>query len=327
MPFIDVKHKFRGGWGSYITSVCAELQISAANLDEELFEDISSAAAELPVMSDDDAIRELYAQFAGRKYTHSHLAVLFHMPKPRVSEYIHNPDIGKRPEGRERILSEAEEMAVLKYVQDCQEGFNCVEPKILTEFIRNMIVDSPYPDRHISDTFVYKNKVFVDKLSLVKPLRIEDIRLKACQYDIFKDYFNNLSKLMSEKNFDPDLIVNMDETTASAAETRASKSAYCVKELNIPAVSAKLPPDEHITLSCAVSASGRALIPTFILSNKTVGAEDKMHAKYFNYGPYNLTYSASGWQDNVSVFLNNYIIHKHLMVALIYIYIMDSGHS
>jgi hypothetical protein len=152
-------------------------------LDDVLIEDIVLAAAALPVMSGD----AIYARFA--------LVVLFRIPKPRVWEFVHNPLLGKRPEGRERILSETEELAVLNYVQECQQGFNCV------------------------DSFVCKNNVFREKLTLGKHLRIEEVRLKACQYGSFNKYFDDLVKLVKDKNFDPDLIVNFDESTASAAGT------------------------------------------------------------------------------------------------------------
>jgi hypothetical protein len=139
---IDLKHKLRNEWGSCISFICFQLGISVSILDDVIIEDI--VLATLPVMSDDDAIRALYARFASRNYTQSHLAVLFQIPKPRVCEFVHNPLLGKRPRGPERILSETEELAVLNYVQECQKGFNCVEPKELTAFVRNMISESPY---------------------------------------------------------------------------------------------------------------------------------------------------------------------------------------
>jgi hypothetical protein len=100
-----------------------------------------------------------------------------------------------------------------------------------------LISESPKPLK--SDFFVYKNYVFRQTLALGKPLKIEEVYLKACQwcqYVSFTIYFDDFVKLVKDKNFDPDCIVHVDESTTSAAETKASKSVFCVKELVIACV-------------------------------------------------------------------------------------------
>lgn len=58
---------------------------------------------------------------------------------------------------------------------------------------------------------------------------------------------------------------------------------------------------EHITLCCAIAASGKSLIPTFIIKNKTISVEDTLQGPQFACGDYAIASSANGWQDSVRI--------------------------
>jgi hypothetical protein len=74
---------------------------------------------------------------------------------------------------------------------------------------------------------------------------------------------------------------------------------------------------EHITLCCAITASGKSLMPVFIIKNKGATGEDEIGGSAFNCGKYGLAWSANGWQDSVRlikfldpIYLNTYFIYR-----------------
>ena len=58
-------------------------------------------------------------------------------------------------------------------------------------------------------------------------LPVEDLRIEACYYENFVQFFNKLTEMTSAYEYDKDLIINVDETTTSADKTkRTTKVLY-----------------------------------------------------------------------------------------------------
>lgn len=105
---------------------------------------------------------------------------------------------------------------------------------------------------------------------------------------------------MAEGHFDTDLIVNMDETTTNAEKTKKAPKVLYEPGIGMDPVTMYGGKTEQVTMISAVTASGKRLIPVFIIKNKTVTTEVGLRFHSFNCGEYLIGSSPNGWQDNVS---------------------------
>ena len=56
-------------------------------------------------------------------------------------------------------------------------------------------------------------------------------------------------------------------------------------------------------MCCAIAASGKSLIPTFIIKNKSISVENSLVGPQFDCGDYAIASSANRWQDGVGLYL------------------------
>jgi len=132
------------------------------------------------------------------------------------------------------------------------------------------------------------------------PQDIEALKIEACTYETFVNFFNQWNSALQDQEYVPDLIINVDETTSIAERKKKTTKVLFDPSIGIRPVTAFESKVEHVTMCCGISASGNHTIPTFIIKNKTVGAEDELRFEYFDHGNYALQYSYNGWQETVS---------------------------
>jgi hypothetical protein len=145
------------------------------------------------------------------------------------------------------------------------------------------------------------------KLSVAVPRPVEQLRIEACTYENFKAFFERLKAVYDSHEYDTDLIINVDETTTHAEKSKRTTRVLFDKniyEVPIAAIENKV---EHVTMCCAISASGNGLVPVFIVKNKTITTEGCLTGCQFDCGDYGIASSPNGWQDSVSTYLSCYI--------------------
>lgn len=140
----------------------------------------------------------------------------------------------------------------------------------------------------------------MDVLKLIAPQNVEQLRVDASNYANLMLFFDELKSLHAQYQFDPDLIINVDETTTNAEKTKLTTRVLYDPSLNVSPVTTYGGKLEHVTLCSAITASGKSLTPMFIIKNKTVSSEASLRGPDFDCGDYALAYSPNGWQDSVS---------------------------
>jgi hypothetical protein len=247
--------------------------------------------------NDNDVIRAAYDEFHDEKNMKSHLAAVFDVSLSWVCKKLSNPTRGVRGRtGRPAVLAEFELDRVIEHILEQQRSCACVSIRELTDWINNTLLDGDI--RKVSLTFVSNNKRLKDKFHLVSPQIVEYLRVEACNCDNFDEFFDRLRRRYS-RHFDPDFIINVDETSTTALKTKRSTKVLYDPDLNLRPISLGETKEEHVTLTCAVSASGRLLCPCFIIKNQSVSGEADLHTPLFPCGPYMLQYT-NGWHTSVS---------------------------
>ena len=193
-----------------------------------------------------------------------------------------------------------------------QRQGRCVTASELTEFVNREILtadENGQSRSKVSPWYIFKNKGIMSVLKLTAPQPVEEARINACTTENFANFFIKLENMMDQYPYDPELIINFDETTVVAERSKRTTRVFCDPELPVRPIAVVEPKQEHITLCCAITASGRALTPVFILKNKTVGVEASLRRYKFDCGPYGLASSTNGWQDSVRLInINVYLI-------------------
>lgn len=132
------------------------------------------------------------------------------------------------------------------------------------------------------------------------PQSVEAARIEACFYGNFVNFFEIWEMSLNEFTYDPDLILNMDETTANAEKCKKTTKVLYDPTMQIRPMATVSGKMEHVTLIEAISVSGNAVVPTFIIKNKTILFEDELLGPDFDCGDYAIGSSPNGWQDSVS---------------------------
>jgi len=167
----------------------------------------------------------------------------------------------------------------------------------VTSWVNANILDNM---RRVSKKFICNNNYIMTTLDVAVPQPVEDLRIEACYFQNFADFFDRLREVYSEHPYDADLIINVDETTTNAEKTKRTTKVLFDPGIDVRPM-AKVPAKvEHITLCCGIAASGKSLMPVFIIKNKNVIAEDEIVGSKFDCGNYGLAWSSNGWQDSVS---------------------------
>ena len=274
-------------------------------MSEAFIDDIKLAHAAFGVETETERIRALYNQFRERDYIKSHLAALFMKDFSTLSRIIHDPNAGRGIPGRPRLLSREQEDEIIQYVRNCQISGHCVTLSEATAWANLNILDN---GRRLSNKFIAMNTYVMSALDTASPQLVEDLRIEACYYDNFVEFFNRLTDMCGVYDYIPDLIINVDETTTNAEKSKRATKVLYDPTIEVRPVAKMQPKVEHITLCCSIAASGKALRPLFIIKNKHVTVEDEIVASRFDCGDYGLCWSPNGWQDSVNLLFHKYSI-------------------
>jgi len=276
---------------------CVYSKVNCDIINEELFEHLRTSAAALLPMDDNLIIRRLNEDNAGKSCLKSHLAVLFRKKFSTLSKILSDPDHGTRTVGRPRILTSEQEAEVVKYIRECQLSGHAATFRDVTSFINEIILEDS--STKVSARFVSKNSNIMENLDTATPQLVEELRVRACNYENFQTFFEEVQEAMTAIRYDPDLIINVDETSTHAEKTKKSLKVLFDPAINMRPITTYEGLQHHVTLSCGISASGKRTIPCFIIKNKTVSAEQSLKFSSFDHGNYALQYSINGWQDKV----------------------------
>ncbi len=288
--------------GDRLTSLCINacivVNVRDSLIKPSLLERIQEEGRKLGAIDDYDKIRTIYQLLEGEGYLKSHLAVVFQEAMSQISKIINEPLRGSRKRGRPKILTDDEEKAVLEFVRSAQLRGKCVTYAQTTKWINEELLDGQ--QRKVSRKFLYKNTTVTETLDTARPQLVEELRIDACEYTNIQPFFDRLKGYYDSYDYDPDLIINVDETTTNAEKSKKTTIVLFDPSLEMRPTCAIEPKVEHITLCCGVSASGKALKPVFIIKNKNVTTEDTLTGPLFSYGEYGLASSYNGWQDKVT---------------------------
>jgi hypothetical protein len=276
---------------------CQYSCVSPGIISEGLLEELRIGVDALENIGDIGAIRHIYSKFKDANCIKSHLAVLFKKKFSTLSKILSDPEHGTRVVGRPRMLTEAQEAEVVEFIKSCQESGHAATFRDATNFINNTLLEDS--DVKVSDRFVSKNTNIMAHFDVASPQLVEELRVVACTYTNFVDFFANLETELASYAYDRDLIINVDETSTHAEKTKKKFKVLFVPNSAMRPVTTYEGLKEHITMCCGVSVSGKKTMPTFIIKNKTASAEQALKTTSFDHGNYALQYSVNGWQDTV----------------------------
>jgi hypothetical protein len=297
MKLLDNRVKTARGLTRQAIRACQASNIEASSIDPVVLQSMRNAARETAVDSLRALVRVLYDRFKDFKGCQMHLAVLFQTSRSTICRTIQDPDLGTRAMGRPPILNSEEENGIVDYVRAEQRAGRCYTVSEIADWVnKNLLTDG----RWVSDRFLLDNSFIMSKLKAKCPQKVDSDRIDASVYTNFIDFFTVLQSLMDTHHFDPDLIINMDETKVSTSATKNAVKVMYDEKISLP-TSAYEPLDDHITFSCSVSASGRRLLPVFIMKNKTLACEKILRTAHFEYGDFGMQHSCKGWQDAVRI--------------------------
>ncbi len=199
-------------------------------LKDQLIERIKVVKALNEDESDYDSIRRIFEELKDENYIKSHLAVLFMKPLTTISQVISDPKRGTGQVGRKRSLTRQQEDEIISYVQNCQRSGHCVTFAQVTNWVNEDLLDG---DEKVSQKYVCKNNYIMNILKTAVPQPVEELRIEACYYQNFRDFFNRLEMEVRLYNYDPDLIINVDETTTNAEKSKRSTHVLYDPTINI----------------------------------------------------------------------------------------------
>ncbi len=215
-----------------------------------------------------------------------------------MSRIISEDVLSNERTGRPRLLTRQQEDAIVEYVRNCQVSGHCVTFAEVTAWANGSLLPA---DKKVSAKFVQNNSYIMATLESGSPQIVEQLRIEACFYNNFVGFFDRLNDMMRIYQYDPDLIINVDETTTNAEKSKKSTKVLFDPSINVRPMAVYGSKVEHVTLCCAVTASGKSLCPVFIIKNQNVTVEDSLRGPTFDCGDYGIATSPNGWQDTVSL--------------------------
>lgn len=280
------------------TDVCHQCRVSTIHIDPDLFEEMRTAALAHGDMSEYNIIRELATQYMGRNRRNLHIQVLFQISSSLLSKILGNPRYGSG-EGRRRVLTQEEEEMVVQHIQACQREHNPITVSQATTWINTILLTD---GRSVSESYLCKNANIMRHFKRIAPSQVEAQRQEASIYSNVLPFFERLHHAFSYYKYDPDLVINFDETSAGAKELKKGGGrVLCDPTIGVHPQRSTQDKQEHVTLSCGVSASGKRMPPIYLLRNKTITSEFFLTRPYFDFGPYGFQYSPKGYQTKVNM--------------------------
>jgi hypothetical protein len=126
-------------------------------------------------------------------------------------------------------------------------------------------------------------------------------RHEPSKYSNVLPFFQRLYIAFLVNDDDPDLVINFDETSASAKELKEVGKVQCDSTIGVRPQRQSEDKRKLVTLSCGVSASGKRIPPIYLMRNLTVTGEFNLTRPHFDFGPYGFQYSPKGYQMKVNM--------------------------
>jgi hypothetical protein len=172
--------------------------------------------------------------------------VAFRRNKSLISKVIRDPAYGTRPKGRPRALTTHEETEVIEHVRACQMSAHAATFADVTRFINETLLEDT--EEKVSHRFVSMNKTIMSLFRVATSQLVEDIRIEATKYEAFVDFFGRLRAVFESCTYDPDLIINCDETSTHAEKSKKTFEVLYDPELNMRPITNYEGMKEHVTL-------------------------------------------------------------------------------
>lgn len=290
-----------------LVNKCITLNVNVDLMNQQTFEAIKTSYDVHKLLPEYDAIKAVHNDLKDHNFIKSHLCVFFQKQLSLLCKIILGRILGRRHTGRPRLLDRQQEDAIINYIRNCQCNGHCVTISQCTRYVNEYLLDGAMK---ISPKFIQNNNYIMGTLELGSPQIVEELRIAACYYDNFVPFFDRLSAIMSAYAYDMDLIINVDETTCNAEKSKQATKVLFDPSLNIRPMATYEGKVEHVTLCCAITASGKSLMPVFIIKNKNVTLEDCIVGPLSDCGDYGIASSPNGWQDTVNSLL---FIHIRLI--------------
>lgn len=191
-------HSVRGFIGGRITSalsnVCDEVGIRPEVIRENLFEAIQELAEEHVHLDDYEAIRLIYDELQNQTHVRSHLAAYFGVKMYGITRILADRGYGYRNGCRPRKLTAEQEQAIIAYARACQCSGHCVTISQLTQWVNEELLNN---EDKVSAKFIQNNRVIRANLSTATPKPVEELRIEACYYENFVEFFHKLTQMTS----------------------------------------------------------------------------------------------------------------------------------
>ena len=275
---------------------CDKVSVRREIISENVINRIKAVKEEILDLGDYDCIRYIFHGLEGVKHMRSHLSVMFQLRMYTISRVIAENRREGLPGGRRRLLSREQEDEILEYARDCQRAGRCLTLAQATHWVNFTLLEGQPP---VSNSFISSNDYLLENLRAGVPQEVEALRVEASTFENFQNFFQRLEGCYSRHDYDPDMIINVDESTTHAGKVHRSTKVLYDPDLNIRPISSGETKEEHVTLCLGISASGKRLEPHFIVKNKNVTVEATLRNEYFDCGSYSLSYSPNGWQSKV----------------------------
>lgn len=277
---------------------CKSVKVPPKRLNKNTLDLIFQEIQNMANLNDFQMIYQINKNYPVLPNIKSHLAVIFGKTLTNISRITSHENYKSSKGGRPARFTPEIEMQIVDYVRERQMCGNCPTACDLTDWInQNYVSTDEIP---ISNAWVMENKTINEHLQLILPKEVEKDRIDACDFEHFDAYFQRLELLRWAYPYDPDLIINMDETNNSSSKSKKKEKVFYDPKISVEPLVGTEKLTSHISVVCSIAASGEHLTPVFIIKNKTATHEADLYNPLFRVEDYGLVYSPEGWQNGVS---------------------------
>jgi hypothetical protein len=146
---------YRRNLSLMMLSTCQSLELNEMLLDPEFVDEMWTAASSTSDVSEYDNIRAIHGIFKGRSHLQTRLAFVFWRKRPFTYKVVSDSSYGSKPNGRRRLLSQEEEIAIVEHVKVSHKRGQCENIAEVTAWINEELLED---DRMVSTSFIKSNK-------------------------------------------------------------------------------------------------------------------------------------------------------------------------
>lgn len=170
--------------------------------------------------------------------------------------------------GRPKIVSDEDEIQLLRHIEFCQSTFNCIRPREARQWLERYILETKGQNITLDRCWFYRfRQRHSDQLKVIKVHSRESQRCDVNAADI-NLYFNQLIEALNKiSNYS--LVVNMDESGFYSRPLKNTSQNCCfISGCTIPPAFREVQDASHISIVAAVTMDGRTLKPMLLSVNQ-----------------------------------------------------------